>query len=84
MFFNAKFSKLHIGNFVEERFKDIFNSDRYWRAMQYLASPSFDARTMMGTLPIQHYASVALDRHARGIEKIVKANGAAPLHVNFI
>ena len=37
--------------------------------MQYLASPYFDAKTMMGTLPIQHYVSVALDNHAKGIEK---------------
>ena len=84
MFFNAKFSKLHIGNFTEERFIDIFRSERYWRAMNYLASPSFDARTMMGTLPIQHYVSVALDNHIRGVERIVTATGKSPLHVNFI
>lgn len=85
MFFNAKFSKLHIGNFTEERFIDMFRSDRYWRAMRYLASPAFDARTMMGTLPIQHYASIALDRHARGVERIAPAsNSTPPLHVNFI
>jgi hypothetical protein len=84
MFFNAKFSKLHIGNFTEERFIDIFRSERYWRAMSYLASPSFDAQTMMGTLPIQHYASVALDNHIRRIERIVPATGKSPLHVNFI
>jgi len=84
MFFNAKYAKLHIGNFTDERFKDIFRSDRYWRAMNYLASPSFDARTMMGTLPIQHYASIALDNHIRGIEQIKPATGEPPLHVNFI
>ena len=84
MFFNAKFSKLHIGNFTEERFIDIFRSERYWRAMNYLASPSFDAQTMMGTLPIQHYASVALDNHIRGVERIVPATSKPPLHVNFI
>lgn len=84
MFFNAKYAKLHIGNFTDERFKDIFKSDRYWRAMNYLASPSFDARTMMGTLPIQHYASIALDNHIRGIEQIQPATGEPPLHVNFI
>ena len=84
MFFNAKYSKLHIGNFTDERFKDIFRSGRYWRAMDYLASPSFDARTMMGTLPIQHYASIALDNHIRGIERIQPESGEPPLHVNFI
>jgi MoaA/NifB/PqqE/SkfB family radical SAM enzyme len=84
MFFNAKFSKLHMGNFTDEPFINIFNSDRYWSAMEYLASPAFDARTMMGTLPIQHYVSTALDRHAKGIERIHPATGPTPLHVNFL
>jgi MoaA/NifB/PqqE/SkfB family radical SAM enzyme len=84
MFFNARHSKLHIGNYTEERFIDIWKSDRYWRAMDYLASPAFDAQTMMGTLPIQHYVSVALDRHAKGIERIRPATGPKPLHANFL
>jgi len=84
MFFNARYSKLHIGNFTEERFIDIWKSERYWRAMNYLASPAFDARTMMGTLPIQHYVSVALDNHAKGIERIQLGVGSKPLHVNFL
>lgn len=84
MFFNARYSKLHIGNFVENRFKDIFKSENYWRAMNYLASPAFDAQTMMGTLPIQHYISTALDNHAKGIQLIQPASGPIPLHHNFL
>lgn len=84
MFFNARYSKLHIGNFTEERFKDIWKSERYWRSMNYLASPAFDAQTMMGTLPIQHYVSVALDNHAKGIQRIQPGIGQKPLHVNFL
>jgi MoaA/NifB/PqqE/SkfB family radical SAM enzyme len=84
MFFNARYSKLHIGNFADERFKDIFKSERYWKIMNYLASPNFDAQTMMGTLPIQHYVSVALDNHLKGIEKISPRSGQKPLHVNFL
>jgi MoaA/NifB/PqqE/SkfB family radical SAM enzyme len=84
MFFNARYSKLHIGNFTEERFKDIWKSERYWRAMRYLASPSFDAQTMMGTLPIQHYISVALDRHAKGTELLKAGSLPKPLHHNFL
>lgn len=84
MFFNARYSKLHIGNFAEERFRDIFKSENYWRAMNYLASPAFDAQTMMGTLPIQHYISAALDNHAKGIELIHPASGSKPLHHNFL
>lgn len=84
MFFNARHSKLHIGNFIEERFIEIWRSERYWRAMNYLASPAFNAQTMMGTLPIQHYISAALDRHVKGIERIQPATGLKPLHVNFL
>ena len=84
MFFNARYSKFHIGNFTEKRFIDIWKSDAYWDVMNYLASPKFDAQTMMGTLPIQHYVSVALDNHIKGIQKIEKAHGADPLHVNFL
>ena len=84
MFFNARYSKFHMGNFADERFIDIFKSDRYWKIMNYLASPNFDAQTMMGTLPIQHYVSQALDNHLKGIQKIKKGEGAKPLHVNFL
>ena len=83
-FFNARHSKLHIGNFTEERFIDIWKSERYWRAMNYLASPAFDAQTMMGTLPIQHYVTVALDNHAKGIQRIQPGVGEKPLHHNFL
>lgn len=84
MFFNSRYSKLHIGNFTEERFKKIWESERYWRAMNYLASPNFDSQTMMGTLPIQHYISVALDNHAKGVSKIEAGRGPKPLHHNFL
>jgi MoaA/NifB/PqqE/SkfB family radical SAM enzyme len=84
MFFNARHSKLHIGNFTEERMKDIWKSDRYWRVMNYLASPYFNAQTMMGTLPIQHYVSVALDNHLKEIQRIQLGAGEKPLHVNFL
>lgn len=84
MFFNARYSKFHMGNFCDERFIDIFNSDRYREIMNYLASESFDAQTMMGTLPIQHYVSEALDNHVKNIAKIEKGEGQKPLHVNFL
>jgi len=84
MFFNARYSKFHMGNFVDERFISIFNSNRYSKIMNYLASPYFDSQTMMGTLPIQHYVSEALDNHAKGIKKIKRNTGKEPLHVNFL
>ena len=85
MFFNAKFSKLHIGNYTEQRFKDIFNSKRYDEVMDYIVGPKFDARYMMGSLPIQHYVNAALWKHLHGTEKIINAEGTKePLHVNFL
>ena len=84
MFFNSRYSKLHIGNFTEERFKDIWKSNSYWRAMDYLASPNFNAQTMMGTLPIQHYVSEALDDHLKGIRLIEKSSENFILHKNFL
>ena len=83
-FFNARYSKLHMGNFMEERFIDIFKSNRYNKIMDYIASPSFDAQTMMGTLPITHYVNEALDDHMKGKKLIKPNNGPKPLHVNFI
>lgn len=83
-FFNARYSKFHIGDITEDRFLDLWKSERYWRVMRYLASERFDARTMMGTLPISHYVSTALDRHAQGIERIQPAAGPEPAHINFL
>ncbi len=83
-FFNAKYSKLHMGNFTDERFIDIFKSDRYKKIMDYLASPSFDAQTMMGTLPITHYINEALNNHVSGKSRIKPNLGSKPLHVNFL
>ena len=83
-FFNARYSKLYIGNFTEERFINIFKSERYKRIMDYIASQSFDAQTMMGTLPITHYANEALDNHIKGVDKISPQSGPKPLHVNFV
>ncbi len=85
MFFNAKYSKFHMGNFTDERFIDIFNSDRYQRTMNYLCSERFDARTMMGTLPITHYLNKSIDEHIKGIRFIERADpNTNVLHKNFL
>ena len=83
MLFGAKYSKFHIGDITKERFKDIWNSSRYWDVMEYLASPKFDARWMCGALCLQHKTNQALDAHRKG-EPILKAEGRPPAHVNFI
>ena len=84
MLFGAKYSKFHIGNIAEEGFKSIWQSDRYWQTMSYLASEKFDARRMCGALCLQHMTNDALDRHVKGLVPLAEPVGAKPSHINFI
>lgn len=84
MLFNDKYRRFHIGNIVEERFKDIVKSDKYWEIVNYLASPEFDAKTMCGTLCLQHMTNIALDKHKEGTIPLVAPSGPPPAHINFI
>ena len=40
--FNEKYRAFHIGNITQQRFKDMFHSERYWEVMNYLASDQFN------------------------------------------
>lgn len=82
--FNEKYKKYHLGNICEKRFKDIVQSDDYWEVMNRLASPSFNAQTMCGTLCLQHKFNEALDNHVKGIKEIKKPEGQIPNHINFV
>ena len=46
MLFNERYKKFHIGNIVEQRFKDIWASDRYWEVMNLSSFARFDAQKM--------------------------------------
>ena len=84
MLFNDRYAKFHIGNICEDRWWDIWNSDRYWRVMNHLKSTHFDAQRMCGSLCIQHKTNQALDRHMQGVHRLAEANGSIPEHVNFV
>ena len=84
MLFNERYKKLHIGNIAEQRFKDIWSSDRYWEVMNYLASPDFNAQKMCGSLCLQHKVNEALDGHRKGDIELQTPAGKAPRHLNFI
>ncbi len=82
--FNEKYKKFHIGNICETRFKDIWNSNRYWEVMNYLASPKFNAQKMCASLCLQHKVNETLDNYMKGNLKLEKPTGKQPNHINFI
>ena len=84
MLFNEQYKKFHIGNITEERFRDIFYSDRYWDVMNYLASPDFNAQKMCGSLCLQHKVNEFLDGYQKGYFALPEMTGKEPMHINFI
>jgi len=84
MLFNEQYKKFHIGNIATQRFRDIFQGERYWEVMNYLASPEFNAQKMCGSLCLQHKVNDTLDRFKKGEVDLQEPKGPAPQHINFI
>lgn len=84
MLFNEKYKKFHIGNICEQRFKDIWASDRYWEVMNYLASPEFNAQKMCGSLCLQHKVNETLDNVVKANLRLQKPGAKAPQHLAFV
>ncbi|MCZ7644134.1 MAG: radical SAM protein [Planctomycetota bacterium] len=84
MLFNERYKKFHIGNIVEQRFKEIWSSERYWEVMNYLASPQFNAQTMCGTLCLQHKVNEHLDAYKKGQVELRLPDGPMPQHIQFV
>jgi MoaA/NifB/PqqE/SkfB family radical SAM enzyme len=84
MLFNDKYKKYHIGNIVDTSFKEIWKSDRYWEILQLLASDRFDARTMCGSLCLQHKVNEFLWDVKNRDATIDPVSGDPPMHINFI
>lgn len=84
MLFNERYKKFHIGNICDQRFYDIWQSDRYWEVMNYLASPDFNAQKMCGSLCLQHKVNESLDSYVKGEGALRPTGDGPPQHINFI
>src|SRR5881227_3096640 len=84
MLFNEKYKKFHIGNICEQSFKEIWQSERYWEVMNYLASPEFNAQKMCGSLCLQHKVNEALDNLVKGNLELEHPTGKEPQHLAFV
>jgi len=84
MLFNEKYSRFHIGNIADTSFKRIWESDRYWEVMDLIASKRFDAKTMCGSLCLQHKVNEYLWNLKHGKADLPYPDLEIPMHVNFI
>ncbi len=81
--FHDSFRKFHIGNIVDQSFKEIVASDRYWEVVNHLASDQFDAQKTCDSLCLQHMTNTAIDAHINKGRPIKFVSGDVP-HRNFI
>ena len=80
--FNEKYKAFHIGNITKTRFKDIFNSPRYWEVISYLGSDDFNPQERCTINCVQHLTNTFLFRYKNGMEKL--PTSAMPVHPEFI
>lgn len=84
MLFHRRYQKFHIGNIAEMNFRSIWESERYWQVMRFLASDRFDARKQCGTLCLQHKVNECLVDLTKGEQLPPVDYRNPPLHVNFL
>ena len=90
MLFNGKYKEYHIGNIKEKRFKEIWESERYWEVMKKISEPPFDVNRACGTLCLQHKTNEIIwnIKEKSRIDGDVNIPGvdmsSIPQHINFI
>ena len=80
--FNEKWRAFHVGNITQQRFKDIFNSERYWEVMNYIASDEFDPRKRCPSDCMQNLTNDWLYRYLEG--KVHFPIAKAPANAAFL
>lgn len=84
MLFNKRYKKYHIGNIVDSSFKKLWKSEKYWEVLKLIASDKFDARTMCGSLCLQHKVNEYLWGIKQNNITPEEPISPAPMHSNFI
>ena len=84
MLFNDKYKKYHIGNIADTSFKELWKGERYWEVINLIASERFDAKTMCGSLCLQHKVNEFLWDIKQHSVDIAAPNAVPPMHINFI
>lgn len=80
--FNEKYKKFHIGNICDTRFKTLWESDRYWDVIRYLASDEFDAQKSCGPNCLQTNTNSWLNKFVQG--QVGFETAPAPPHMEFL
>lgn len=80
--FNERFKKFHMGSIVNQRFKDIWASDRYDEIMRYLASDEFNPQDRCGSLCLQDSVNKFLYEYQE--KRISLPMTPAPPHIEFV
>lgn len=91
--FNRKYAKYHVGYICDrmedgklikgQRFKDMWNSDRYWDVMRDL-STTFDAQKSCGPNCLQTLANSWLDKYDKGTVQLPPPDAPLPPNLEFI
>jgi MoaA/NifB/PqqE/SkfB family radical SAM enzyme len=80
--FNERYKAFHIGNICDQRFRDIWASDRYWEVMRYLGSDEFNPQKRCGPNCLQHNTNTFLFDHKH--RSVALPTSPMPAHAEFL
>lgn len=83
LFDEELYKEYYIGNINETRFKQLWESDKYWAVMAKLIDDSFNAQTVCGFLCMQDYINRTLWDMKYNNAKL-PSDAAQPEHINFL